>query len=223
MSNAIGGGRISGSIEEIAMPAVAVAAVTPTNDTYPPAERLQRLTVEQYHRLFEIGVLKANANVELLEGIVVKKMTQLPPHASTVMRLNRYLSRLLQEAWELRSQLPITLSDSEPEPDFAIVVGPDNRYDKRHPKPSEVALVIEVADSSLLEDRRYKGSLYAAAKIPQFWIVYLPEAKIEVHTSPRAGRSRGYRSVAEFRKGDVVPLVLKGDPVAEIAVADWIR
>ena len=205
------------------MTALAVAAAKPANDTHPTAGRLHRLSVEQYHRLFEIGVLKANANVELLEGIVVKKMTQLPPHASAVMRLNRYLSRLLSEAWELRPQLPITLSDSEPEPDFAIVVGPETRYDARHPKPSEVALVIEVADSSLLEDRRYKGSLYAAAKIPQFWIVNLPGAVVEVHTNPRAGRSPGYRSVAEFRKGDVVPLVLKGDPVAEIAVADWIR
>ncbi len=201
----------------------AVAASKPASKTYPPVERLYRLSVEQYHRRFDTDMLKANEKVELLEGIVVKKMPQKPPHASTMRRLLFSLGKLALEPWLLCSQLPITLSDSEPEPDFAIVVGPESRYDNRHPKPGEVALVIEVADSSLLEDRRYKGSLYAAAKIPQFWIVNLPEAKVEVHTSPRAGRSPGYRSVAEFRKGDVVPLVLKGDPVAEIAVADWIR
>ncbi len=206
------------------MPAVAVAAAKPANDTYPTAVRLHRLSVDDYHRMIEIGILTEDDPVELLEGKLVTKMPQKGPHSHTVMECYDMIKDLLSGGeWKVRCQMPITLAHSEPEPDVSVSVGPKSNYFTRHPKANEVALVIEVADSSLLEDRRYKGSLYAAAKIPQLWIVNLPDAVVEVHTSPRAGRSPGYRSVAEFRKGDVVPLVLKGDPVAEIAVADWIR
>jgi Uma2 family endonuclease len=186
-------------------------------------QRLQPLTVERYDRMVEAGILLSGEPIELIHGLLVTKLKKLPLYCSTMSRIHCQMDRWLGDSWCCFSQRSVALSDSEPEPDFVIVEAPSIQYYHRHPKASEVGLVIEVADSSLLEDRRYKGSLYAAAKIPQFWIVNLPEAKVEVHASPRAGRSPGYRSVAEFRKGDVVPLVLKGDPVAEIAVADWIR
>ena len=83
----------------------------------------------------------------------------------------RWLSKILpEEDWTVRGQGPITLQDSEPEPDLVVARGPDSRYEKRHPGPGDIVLVIEVADSSLLEDRRNKGSLlcHASAKIPEF-------------------------------------------------------
>src|SRR6478736_3064070 len=132
---------------------------------------VRRFSVAEYHKMYEIGVLGPNERVELLEGWIVKKMPQNPPHSSSLGRINRLLARVLPSGWSLRIQCPITLTDSEPEPDVSIARGPEGTYDDHHPTPSDIGMLMEVGDSSVLSDRRYKGILYAQAKISEFWLI----------------------------------------------------
>src|SRR5262249_43084979 len=115
-----------------------------------------RFSVEQYHRMIETGILTTNDRAELLQAWIAPKMPQNPPHAGTVTRIMRRLTPILSEEWLLRVQSAITLTGSEPEPDLAIVKGPEEVYFRRHPRPRDIGLLIEVADSSLLHDRHWK-------------------------------------------------------------------
>ncbi len=183
----------------------------------PPA--LRRFSVAEYHKMIGAGILTPSDRVELLEGWIVKKMPQNPPHSGSVGRATRCLSRILPDDWSLRIQCPITLSDSEPEPDVVVARGPEGSYDKRHPKPADIAIIMEIADTSLLEDRRYKGALYAQKKIAQFWLINVSKRKIEVHTRPRGGR---YQRMVEFGDKESVPLTLDGVKIADIPVKELI-
>ncbi len=183
---------------------------------------LHRFTVEQYHRMTEIGVLKATDRVELLNGYIVDKMTQYPPHASTVSRINRLLARVLPETWALRVQAPITLRASEPEPDLAIAVGPEDVYSNRHPLPADLALLIEVADSSLMADRRDKLPIYASERVRACWLVNLVDGRVEVYAKPKGGKTPGYESRRDLGKGATLPLQLGTTCRIELAVSDLL-
>src|SRR5205823_3779193 len=124
--------------------------------TFGEAASMARFSVERYQRMVETGILTAEDKVELLENYVVLKMPRNPPHDSTVQRMNRPILTSLPSGWDLRIQCAITLDDSQPEPDFAIVRGSARDYESRHPRASDLGLVIEVADSSLLRDQRDK-------------------------------------------------------------------
>ncbi len=196
----------------------AVAMKKPEIAAPAPPLRTHRFTVEEYERLGEIGVLTPKDRVELIEGWIVDKMTQNPPHMSTVTRINRVLARLLPDEWLLRVQGPIRLKTSEPEPDFAIVPGPDEKWDGRHPQPQDIALLIEVADTSLLDDRVMKGRLYAQAQIAEYWMVNLVHSRIEVYTQPKSGKNPGYRDRTDFELAKKIPLVLGRKKIAELPV-----
>src|SRR5262249_16174601 len=94
-----------------------------------------------------------------------------PPHDRVIQRANRIFMRPLPAGWDLRIRSAITLPDSEPEPDIAIVRGDDSTYEHRHPGPSNIEVLIEVSDSTLAGDRRDKSRIYARAKIACYWIV----------------------------------------------------
>jgi Uma2 family endonuclease len=178
-----------------------------------------RFTLEQYHRMIDTGILTPSHKVELLEGWIVNKMPQNPPHRTAVSRLNRWMGKSLpEEQWYLAIQAPITLADSEPEPDLVIARGPDSRYEKRHPGPGDVVLVIEVGDSSALEDRRLKIPLYAGAKIPEVWLINLQSRRAEVYTTPQSGPSPFYRNIVEIASNEVLTLVLDGKRYGEMKV-----
>ena len=116
---------------------------------------IHRFTVADYHRMIDAGILTPNSKVELLEGWIVEKMPQNPPHITSITRVLRWLNKVLSEDdWTVRGQGPVTLEKSEPEPDIAVARGPDSRYEKRHPAPGDIGLIIESADSSVLDDRR---------------------------------------------------------------------
>lgn len=181
-----------------------------------------RFTVEQYHRMTENGVLTANDRVELLDGYIVDKMPHHPPHASTLTRLIRLLARILPDEWVLRVQMPITLRTSEPEPDVAIAIGPDDVYTKRHPMPRDVALLIEVADSSLLTDRRDKLPLYARERVGECWLVNLVDACVEVYTKPKGGRLPVYQSRRDYRGNVMIPLKLRENIPTMLAVSSLL-
>src|SRR5215471_9440217 len=113
----------------------------------------RRFSVAEYHKLIEIGILTEDDNLELLEGYLVHKMSRNPPHDAAIQKGNKKLLRLLPPGWDLRVQSAITLTDSVPEPDFAIVRGDETTYATRHPGLADIGLVIEVAESTLPGDR----------------------------------------------------------------------
>jgi len=172
--------------------------------------------------MIESGLLTKNDRVELLEGRIVDKMSQNPPHGGTVTHIGDCLTKLAAEKWYVRIQCPITLNKSEPEPDLAVVPRSRETWLVRHPYPEDIEIVIEVADSTVLTDRREKGALYAAAGIREFWLVNLVSRKLEVYTKPKAGKSAKYGHCREYKKNETVPLVLGGKTVAELAVSELI-
>jgi Uma2 family endonuclease len=129
----------------------------------------------------------------------------------------------LSAHWHIRIQDPITTEDSEPEPDLVIARGKRRDYLSRHPFPQETALVVEVADTTLLEDQTVKARIYARAGIKVYWIVNLVEMQIEVYTNPvRRGKDPRYRQQQNYGIGDEVPLVIDGKELARIAVRDLL-
>jgi len=186
----------------------------------PPEESppfpVRRWTVAEYRQLAESGILTEDDRVELLEGWIVPKMTHNPAHDSTVQRLLRPLLMALPAQWDLRVQSAIDTDDSEPEPDLAIVRGDSDKYLSEHPTAGDVALAVEVADSSLRKDRA-KARIYASAGIPCFWIINVNDRQIELHTDPDPPQ-RQYRQVRILKPGESLGLTLDGQPVAEFPV-----
>jgi Uma2 family endonuclease len=142
-------------------------------------------TVDDYHRMVEAGILTGSDRVELLEGQIIEMNPQLPPHAATTQRAFRYLDRLLEDVAYVRMQLPVTLKPkSEPEPDIAVVRIDPNEYGDRHPAPEDIFLIIEVADSTLLSDRKQKAYIYAKANIAEYWILDVNNRQVYVFREP---------------------------------------
>jgi hypothetical protein len=187
-----------------------------------PPRAPYRFTVEQYERMGQFGILKTNDRVELLEGWIVAKMTQNPPHNAAIDNAQELLRAILPAEWRVREQKAVRLADSEPEPDLVIVRGPLKQYAQRHPVGADIALAVEVADTSLEVDRQYKGRMYARARIPIYWIINLVESQVEVYTQPRGGKSPAYRSLEVFGLKDSVPLIVSGRRLGMVPVRDLI-
>ncbi|HET6880034.1 MAG TPA: Uma2 family endonuclease [Pirellulales bacterium] len=186
-------------------------AIAATPLTYGHDASLARFSVASYQRMVASGALTSDDRVELLENYVVLKMPHNPPHDSTIQRMLRPLLRALPTGWDLRVQSAITLSDSEPEPDFAIVRGSSADYEGRHPFAADVGLVIEVADTSLARDRHDKGRIYANANLPSYWVVNLVDRQIEVYSEPSgADAAAGYGASQFYGRDDSVSIVLDG-------------
>lgn len=175
----------------------------------PATAALLPFSLEQYERMIHAGVLPQDAQVELIDGLLVRKdrgggpgMTHGPRHASAVQQIADKLRDLVGQSWLVRAQLPISIQPangpaSVPEPDLAIVVPRPDHYALGHPVATEVAWVIEVADSSLLFDREVKTRVYAQGAIDCYWIVNLLQRQIEVFTHPTAGRYSEQRAFVE--------------------------
>ena len=172
--------------------------------------------------MISAGILSESSNVELIEGRIIHKMSRNPPHDVVLDQTNEALrSRLPGGQWRVRVQSAITLPpDSEPEPDIAIVAGPASRYARNHPSPGDIALVVEVADTTLEDDRIEKGRIYARAGLPVYWIVNVRERQVEVYTQPAGDANPAYLSRNDYRLDDSVPLVLFGQRVADVSVGE---
>jgi Uma2 family endonuclease len=161
-------------------------------------------TAEHYFRLVDEGVLEPDDRVELLEGVVVAMAPQNTPHAAGVTRLTKALMKAVGARAVVRIQLSFIASPySVPEPDAAVVPGRVEDYDHAHPRTA--LLIVEVADSSLKQDRLTKAMIYAAAGIPQYWIVNVVDQQVEVHRDPDR-RARHYRDVTIVRRDGHVEL-----------------
>lgn len=188
-----------------------------------PTDVIWRFSVDQYHAMIRTGILTEDDPVELLEGWLVTKMPKNPPHSVVTQLTREALARILPSGWYVDAQEPITTADSEPEPDVVVVRGERRQYLDRHPSPQDVALVVEVADSSLQRDRSLKKRLYAAAEIPVYWIINLLNGQIEVYTDPSGpGEQPNYHQQQNYGPADTVPMMIEGREVGRLTVRDLL-
>ncbi len=175
-----------------------------------------RFTVNQYERMAEMGILTEDDRVELIDGIVVTKMAKGPAHVWATKRAGDRLESLLKGGFSLRREAPARIPAlNEPEPDLLVARGDDAIYLVRHPEPHEIALIVEVSDTTYRYDRDQKYPAFAGAGIPVYWIVNLGERCIEVYTDPSP---EGFATRRNYRPGDAIPVEIDGQPLGEIAV-----
>jgi len=177
----------------------------------------------EYDRLIEIGVFRPGEPVELLGGQLIVSEPQGSGHYTAVLLVEEALRAALGPGWLVRTQGPIALDDeSEPEPDIAAVPGSARDYSRAH--PVRPALVVEVAETSLALDREHKGSLYARARVDDYWIVNLIDRVLEVYRQPIRDPSApfGWRYASKDVLGSrsaVAPLAAVG---ARVVVGDFL-
>jgi Uma2 family endonuclease len=145
----------------------------------------KRFTLDEYHRLIEIGFFAAGDRIELIRGEILPMAAKGTPHVVCCTNAIEQLLPLVSGRAKLRCQDPITLpSGSEPEPDFAIVRLRQDNYLSGHPTPEDILLAIEISDSTLDYDRSIKLPLYAEANISDYWLFNLVENYLEAYTQP---------------------------------------
>lgn len=177
-----------------------------------------RMSVERYHQMIAAGIFTEDDEVELLEGWIVNKMAKNRPHTKATNLIRRALEGLITAVYYLDAQEPITLTDSEPEPDIIVVRGSLFDYDQ-HPQAKDVALVVEVADTTLRRDQNWKKQLYARDGIPVYWVVNLPDRQIELYTDPTGNAaSPNYRQLRTYAPDEMLPVILDGQTLGYLAV-----
>jgi len=192
----------------------------------PPRKRTEsfdptfRFTVAQYQKMISEGIISADARVELLNGEVVHKMARNPPHDTSLSLTEEELGAALSAEWYVRVQMAVVLGKTgQPEPDIAVVLAPIKRYFKQHPVLKDIGMLAEVADSSLLQDRRDKAPIYAGGRIPWYWIVNVADRTVEVYSNPKGGALPEYRKRHDYKLGERVPVVLNGRTVGHVEVS----
>lgn len=176
---------------------------------------LGRLSVEQYEAMVESGVLTKHDRVELIEGNLVKKMTKGLRHCVASDCVQQALQATLPAGWFVRVEKPVRLPGrmSMPEPDVSVVRGKPRDYLTSPACPPNVALVIEVSDSSLAADRALSAT-YTVAGLPEYWLLNLVEERLEIYRPAEPMRSLGADEYAD--------LLLDGVVAGRIAVADML-
>jgi Uma2 family endonuclease len=189
------------------------------------AERpvLRRWTRHEYERLIDHGFLDEDDPIELLDGLLLLKEPPHSPHRTAVLLVAKALERAFGEGWFVQTQSPIVLDNrSEPEPDVCVVHGSPRDYVDAHPR--RPALIVEVAQSGLRIARGRKATVYARARIADYWIVNLVERVLEVHREPaRPGPARrrwGYAAIETL--GSDAAIAPLAAPSAGIRIADLL-
>jgi Uma2 family endonuclease len=164
------------------------------------------LTVAEYHLMGEVGILTEDDRVELIEGQLIAMSPVGSEHSGTRNILSRLLVHAVGDRGVVAVGNPVQLDDlSEPQPDFSVLKPRDDDYLRATPRPDEVLLLIEVADSSLAYDRNVKRTLYARHGIPEFWIVNLAAGEVEVCRTPEGEK---YASVSRVGRDGVLEVQL---------------
>lgn len=158
---------------------------------------------------------------ELIDGEVISKMGQKPPHATFLNFIAKFLTAFFGADY-IRSQQPIDLKGqerviNEPEPDIVVVDKSDITFLERHPLPEEVVLLVEVADSSLFFDLRVKAPLYAKSGVSEYWVADVKGRRIIVHRSPSP---TGYLEVVSYSENESLSPLSR--PESSIAISDLI-
>jgi Uma2 family endonuclease len=159
-----------------------------------------QFSIEEYHAMVEKGMLAPDARVELLEGIIVDMAPIGPFHVGVTAELSRLFTLAGPDKWLVMTQMPVRLNDgTELQPDIMLVPLDFTEFKRRTVTPEDVRLLIEVSDTSVRYDRERKIPLYAAAQIPEVWIVNLDDHFVEVHRTPEKG---SYTHVQQVRPGE---------------------
>jgi Uma2 family endonuclease len=179
---------------------------------------LYRLTLDQYEAMVSSGAFSGKERFHLINGYLVAKMTQNDRHATADELCGDAVSRILPAGWHVRAAKPIRIPSqaSKPEPDRCVARGTIRDYLQRSPEPADIALVVEISDSSLSEDRK-QAAIYAGGGIPVYWIVNLVDRQVEVYSDP--GPS-GYRARQDYREGDSVPISIDGHQIGSVTARD---
>jgi len=169
--------------------------------------RRHRLTATEYRRMGEVGILRADARVELIEGEIIDMTPTGSRHAGVVRHIARLFERAIGDSAVVSIQSPVSLSDrSEPEPDIALLSPRADFYKSAHPRPSDVLLIVEVADASLRYDRQVKVPLYARHGVTEVWIVDLERNVLTQYRDPEGERYRTATSLAELAAVELAAL-----------------
>ncbi|HEY5928359.1 MAG TPA: Uma2 family endonuclease [Kofleriaceae bacterium] len=180
------------------------------------ADKIRPLLRTEFERMVELGLFDEDERIELLDGVLVKKMSpQEPPHAEVIEWLSDALAQSVARAFIVRTQMPFAAGKyALPEPDIAVV----RRNRRRGAHPHEAVLLVEVANEPARSDRTTKLDIYARAKVPEYWLVDVKKQCIEVYSKLVRGR---YTRKRVLRDGDVLrPTLLRG---VAIPVSDWPR
>jgi Uma2 family endonuclease len=185
--------------------------------------RTRRWTRSEYDRLIAVGVFARGEPVELLGGELVVAEPQGEAHYTAICLVTDALRAAFGTGWVVRSQGPVALDEeSEPEPDVVLVPGSVRDYRREH--PARPVLVVEVAESSLLLDRQHKGSLYARARLDDYWIVNLVDRVLEVYRQPIADAESpfGWRYASRQVLGPDASVTPLAAPSPRIEVRDLL-
>jgi Uma2 family endonuclease len=158
--------------------------------------RVSRLTVEEYHRLDEFN--ENGRRTELIRGIVIEKMSKSPLHRTLSTILFRLLALQVTKGLSIWKEEPLTLADSEPEPDISIVLGTEKDFTESHPTTAELAVEVAVSSASL---DRENAALYAEAGVKEYWIVLGGERTVEVYRQPVGGK---YQRMQIYKSGETI-------------------
>lgn len=177
------------------------------------------ISVQDYHRMAEVGIFRPDERVELIAGQVIPIAAKGTAHSAVITRINRLLKSRLGDRVLLRLQDPIELDDySEPEPDIALVIPDPLDYEDHHPIVSEVFLIIEIADSSLRYDCEVKAIAYAKSGLSEYWVLDGTARKLHVFRLPS---SDGYQSeTILLGEVTIAPLAF---PDCEIKIEEMLR
>lgn len=180
-------------------------------------------TREEFECLAEVGLFGPEERLELVNGEIIRKVTQKEPHVASLRLTDKVLNRVFGDGYDVRSQAPLALGGVDrPEPDLAVVVGGPRDYLASH--PTIALLVVEVSDTTLTYDRTTKAAMYARAGIADYWVINLRDRVLEVHRqpAPMAEQPLGhhYRSVTRHTNTEgIAPLAAPNTP---IAIADLL-
>jgi Uma2 family endonuclease len=184
---------------------------------------VRRFTVDEYHRMIEWGFFAEDDRFELLEGFIIPKMPRNPLHDATVVVAEKALQAILPDDWHVRPQCALTLIDSEPEPDLVVTKGKAEHYTVRHPTASDVAIVVEVANTSLAEDRQTKATVFARAGVSVYWIINLIDERVEMYSDPSGPvASPSYRRRQDYGIGQALPVMVSGKDLGPLPVRNLI-
>lgn len=184
--------------------------------------KLYRLSVRQFEKIIDSGILDQGQRLELVGGVLLERMTKNQPHDFTVGQLADALRAILPAGWFVDEEKPSEIDRrSRPEPDITIIRGKRADFRQRCPLAKDHGLVIEVADTSYPKDKGTMWRRYAAARIPCYWIVNLAAKQIEVYTDPAGkGRLAGYRGNQNYGVDMQVTVVLEERELGRISVRD---
>ena len=175
--------------------------------------RTRHIDVDEYYRMAEVGILRPDERVELLNGRIVQMPPISPRHAYVVSSLHEALLTALCGRAVVSCRAPVRLNRiSEPEPDVRIVVGPHERYAHAHPNPRDALLLVEVSDSTLAHDKGEKLEAYARASVLEYWVVDLVHERVDVYADPEGERYDAHRIVG--RGEFIAPQAFPNDSIA---------